>query len=130
MAQLSCEIKAISARSWGLADWLGLSLAIILKGHMKIHYQGETCLKYLASKGELEHHLPGHKKEMCSKCKKVIRKDEMVFHKINHKKLKTFGKKLLKQKTVKPATGYGLWQSEERERIIESNPGMNFNNVS
>ena len=25
---ISCEIKAISAPSWGLADWLGLSLAI------------------------------------------------------------------------------------------------------
>ena len=27
MVQLSCEIKAISAPSWGLAGWLGLSLA-------------------------------------------------------------------------------------------------------
>ena len=25
--QLSCEIKVISAPSWGLAGWLGLSLA-------------------------------------------------------------------------------------------------------
>ena len=29
MVQLSCEIKAISAPSWGLAGWLGMSLAII-----------------------------------------------------------------------------------------------------
>ena len=31
MVQLSCEIKAISAPSWGLAGWLGLSLAIMMK---------------------------------------------------------------------------------------------------
>ena len=103
---------------------------IELKEHMKIHYQCETCLKYFASIGELEHHLPEHEKEMCSECKKDIRKDEMMVHKMNHMKLKTFGKKMLKQKTVKPATGYGLWQSEERKRILESNPGMNFNDVS
>ena len=103
---------------------------IELKEHMKIHYQCETCLKYFATKDELEHHLPEHEKEMCSECKNVIRKDEMMVHKMNHMKLKTFGKKLLKQKTVKPATGYGLWQSEERKRIMESNPAMNFNDVS
>ena len=31
----SCENEAISAPSWGLAVWLGLSLAIILLGHSK-----------------------------------------------------------------------------------------------
>ena len=67
---------------------------------------------------------------MCSECKKEIRKDEMVTHKMNHMKLKSFGRKILKEKSVKPATGYGMWQSEERKRILETNPVMNFNDVS
>ena len=101
-----------------------------LKEHMKTHYQCETCCKYFSSKPELENHTPEHMKEMCSECKKEIRKDEMVTHKMNHMKLKSFGRKILKEKSVKPATGYGMWQSEERKRILETNPGMNFNDVS
>lgn len=101
-----------------------------LKEHMKTHCQCETCWKHFATPSDLDHHMQDHKKETCSECNKEIRKDEMVTHKMNHLKLKSFGKKTLKEKSLKPVTGYGMWQSEERKLIVESNPSMNFNEVS
>ena len=101
-----------------------------LKEHMKTHCQCETCWKHFATPSDLDHHMQDHKKETCSECNKDIRKDEMVTHKMNHLKLKSFGKKTLKEKSLKPVTGYGMWQSEERKLIVESNPSMNFNEVS
>ena len=101
-----------------------------LKEHMKTHCQCETCWKHFATPSDLDHHMQDHKKETCSECNKEIRKDKMVTHKMNHLKLKSFGKKTLKEKSLKPVTGYGMWQSEERKLIVESNPSMNFNEVS
>lgn len=102
---------------------------IELKEHMTKHYRCQTCLQYFVSEDELEHHLPRHEKEMCSECKKDIRKDEMKVHMKNHRELNTFGRRTLKRKTVK-INCYSLWQSEERKRIVESKPELDSNEVS
>ena len=102
----------------------------VLREHLESHYQCETCYQFYASRNELEHHLQNHMKETCGECKKKVRKDEMMTHKMNHMQLKSFGKKVLKQKPLKPVKGYGLWQKEERVKIVENFQEMNFNEVS
>ena len=103
---------------------------IELKEHMNIHHQCEICSQFYATKKDLDHHSQNHMKVNCDECNAKVRKDEMISHKMNHIQLKTFVKKLSKPNAVKPATGYGLWQKEERKKIVETNPEMNFNQVS
>ena len=57
-------------------------------------------------------------------------KDDLTTHKLNHEKMKTFGKKILKPKLKMPMTGYGLWQKEESKQICHDNPGIIIMEVS
>ena len=102
-----------------------------LKQHMETHFKCETCGQYYNSQNELDHHEQNHMKVKCDLCNKFFRKDEMPKHKMHHLKLKTFGtKKLIKAKPIKPVTGYGLWQKEERKKITDDHPGMIFTDVN
>ena len=100
-----------------------------LKEHMLEHHKCDVCGKYFGTEKELDHHAQDHKKVRCEQCNQFVRKDEMLNHKMNHLKLKTFGKKVVKAKAVKPVTGYGLWQKEERKKILEENPTMLYTDV-
>ena len=101
-----------------------------LKDHMSTHRECDICYKFFASKDDLDHHMQDHMKVNCTECDKKVRRDEMLVHRMNHVKLKSFGRKVPTLKTIKPVTGYGMWQKEERTRIVQTNPEMTFNDVS
>ena len=101
-----------------------------LKEHMQLHFQCANCSQYYLTKEEMQHHEQNHMKVKCDQCSQEVRKDEMLNHNMNHLKLKSFGKKVIKNKVVKPVTGYGLWQKDARKRIVEENPGMVYTEVS
>ena len=100
-----------------------------LREHMQMHYKCDTCSQYYLTDDDLQHHVQNHKKVECDQCSQEIRKDEMLNHKMNHLKLKSFGKKVVKTKVIKPVTGYGLWQKDARKRIIEEHPDMIYTEV-
>ena len=99
------------------------------KNHLSKHYQCEKCGLFYGTQQDLDYHVLDHKKVKCTKCNKFIRKDEMLTHEINHLKLKTFGKKVVRTKAVKPVTGYGMWQKEERKKILQEQPQMLYTDV-
>ena len=100
-----------------------------LKDHMLTHYKCETCSQYYLTEDDLKHHEQDHIKIKCDQCSQKIRKDELLNHKMNHLKLKSVGKKVAKAKIVKPVTGYGLWQKDERKRINTKYPEMLYTDV-
>ena len=100
-----------------------------LREHMQMHYKCDTCSQYYLTDDDLQHHVQNHKKVKCDQCSQEIRKDEMLNHKMNHLKLKSFGKKVVKTKVIKPVTGYGLWQKDARKRITEEHPDMIYTEV-
>ena len=102
----------------------------VLKDHMQTHFQCETCRLYYLTEAELEHHQQNHRRVKCDQCSEEVRKDELLNHKMNHLRLKSFGKKVVKKKVVKPVTGYGLWQKDARKKIVDENPGMIYTEVS
>ena len=97
---------------------------------MQTHFQCETCRLYYLTEAELEHHQQNHRRVKCDQCSEEVRKDELLNHKMNHLRLKSFGKKVVKKKVVKPVTGYGLWQKDARKMIVDENPGMIYTEVS
>ena len=99
------------------------------KNHLSEHYQCDTCGLFYGTQKDLDYHVLDHKKVKCSKCNKFIRKDEMLTHEMNHLKLKTFGKKVVRTKVVKPVTGYGMWQKEERQKILQEQPQRLYTDV-
>ena len=101
-----------------------------LREHMSTHFQCEVCGQYYSTKQELDHHSQNHMKVTCQECNAKVRKDELNSHKLNHVQLNSFGKKMRKPRTVKPVTGYGLWQRQERKKIVESNPDLISTEVS
>ena len=72
-----------------------------LREHMKSHFQCDHCGQFYSSKDELEHHSQNHMKVRCDICCLDVRKDELITHKFNHEKLKTFGKKVKKPRLEK-----------------------------
>ena len=100
-----------------------------LQEHLSEHHKCGTCGQFYGTQEELNHHVLNHEKIKCDQCNKLIRKDELLTHQMNHLKLKTFGKKIVKTKSVKPVTGYGLWQKEERKRILQAHPQMLYTDV-
>ena len=95
---------------------------------MNSHHECVMCYHFYATREELDHHVQDHMKVDCNDCGKKVRRDEVLVHKMNHMQLKSVGSKTVK--SFKPVTGYGLWQKEERKKIVETYPEINFNEVS
>ena len=101
-----------------------------LKEHMTSHFQCDVCSQFYSSKEELDHHTQNHMKVSCKECNTKVRKDELHSHNLNHVQLNSFGKKIRKPSITKQVTGYGLWQKQERKRIVDCNPDMISTEVS
>ena len=90
---------------------------------------------------ELRLHEESRKLINCSECSKDVREDQMELHLQNHMKMRKSAKSTVyrkpstskdsnKEQKRKYYTGYTIWQTEERKKIVEENKNLHHLEVS